>query len=512
MLPRTAGVLIPLSSLRTLESLGRGEILDLEPMIGFARDMGSGLIQLLPLDEGAPDENSPYSAMSVFALDPVYLSLAPLKGVGRASLNDARQKLADAGPVTGRSMVRAAKLPILERAWRASPDRTTPTPEFEAYLAENRDWLDDYALFRALKDRFEWSSWETWPAELRDRDPGALENARSELSDPIARYSWFQFVAHRQWSAVRAHAAQRRVMLGGDMAFSPALDSAEVWANRELFDLQRTIGTPPDAFNERGQRWGLPLPRWDVMRANGFRLWRLRVKRAAAMFDLLRIDHVVGLYRTFCFGSDSEAPGAFVPADESAQLAQGKEILHALSETAGACELIAEDLGSVPPWVRASLTAMGIAGYKVMQWEREGWDTPDERFTSPADYPELSLATTGTHDTETLTTWWLRQPEEERVKLACALGIADRIECGKPLDDVGLDAIIGALYASPARLVVLPIQDLFGWSDQINYPGTVSDSNWSYSLPFTLKQRSRVLQVRSRIKRLRSMARESARE
>ncbi|HKM98968.1 MAG TPA: 4-alpha-glucanotransferase [Candidatus Binataceae bacterium] len=509
MLPRVAGVLIPLFSLRTLEDLGRGEIFGLTPMVNFARDMGLALVQLLPLDECAPEESSPYSAMSVFAMDPVYISARGLKGVGRVSLANSLQKIAATqGPI--RSAVRPAKLALLDRAWRASPERVKRSAQFDRFIAENRDWLDDYALFRVLKDRFAWSPWEKWPAELRGRDPHALEAARSELADPITRYSWFQFIAHRQWSAMRAYAAENRVMLGGDMAFSPAHDSAEVWANQVLFDLERTVGAPPDAFNERGQRWGLPLPKWDAMRADGFKLWRTRARRAAAMYDVLRVDHVVGLFRTFSFGKDPDAPGSFVPAEEHAQRAQGDEILRALREAAGGCELIAEDLGSVPPWVRVLLTALGIPGYKVMQWERE-WDAAGERFLKPAAYPELSLATTGTHDTETLATWWERQSAAEREKLVEALEIRDRADPNRPLDETGLDAILRSLYASPARLVVPPIQDLFGWNDQINRPGTISDTNWSYRLPFALEQRGKNSQIQSRVGKLRALAVDSGR-
>ncbi|MGO9602869.1 MAG: 4-alpha-glucanotransferase [Candidatus Binataceae bacterium] len=509
MLPRVAGVLIPLFSLRTLEDLGRGEIFGLSQMVNFACDMGLGLVQLLPLDEGAPEENSPYSAMSIFAIDPVYISARGLKGVGRVSLaNSLRKIAATQAPI--RSAVRPAKLALLERAWRASPDRVKHSEEFDRFIADNHDWLDDYALFRVLKDRFAWSFWEKWPTELRARDPHALAAARSELAEPIARYSWFQFIAHRQWSAVRAYASEHRVMLGGDMAFSPSHDSAEVWANQGLFDLERTVGAPPDAFNERGQRWGLPLPKWDAMRADGFKLWRTRARRAATMFDVLRVDHVVGLFRTFSFGKDPDAPGSFVPAEEHAQHVQGEEMLRALQQAAAGCELIAEDLGSVPPWVRASLTALGIPGYKVMQWERE-WGAAEERFLRPAAYPELSLATTGTHDTETLATWWERQPEAEREKLIDALEIRDRADPHRPLDEAGLDAILHALYSSPARLVVPPIQDLFGWTDQINRPGTIGDTNWSYRLPFALEQRGQNSQVQSRVGKLRAIAMDSGR-
>jgi len=161
--------------------------------------------------------------------------------------------------------------------------------------------------------------------------------------------------------------------------------------------------------------------------------------------------------------------------------------------------------------VRASLCRLGIPGYKVMQWERAAWETPQERFLKPAEYPELSLATTGTHDTEPLTAWWLAQPQPERVKVLDALGISDRVDPRAPLDDAALDAIIGSLYASPARLVVLPIQDLFGWSEQINHPGLVSEANWSYRLPFDLEERAKLPKLESRIATLRALARESAR-
>ena len=509
MLPRVAGILIPIFSLRTGDDLGRGEILDLVPMIDFAREMGLGLIQLLPLDEGDPEQTSPYSAASIFAVDPVCLSLRGL-GVGRIFVGLARRKVAGPKPA-GRVAARAAKMPLLQRAWRASPERSKPSVEFKAFEEENHAWVADYALFRTLSDRFAWAPWKEWPEPLRHRDPAALDTARRELAEPIARCTWFQFLAQRQWSAVRAHAAESHVLLGGDMAFSPSLDSAEVWANQHLFDLHRTVGAPPDAFNKRGQRWGLPLPRWDLMRADGFKLWRLRVGRAAAMFDVLRIDHVVGLYRTFSFDADPEHQGQFVPPDESVQRAQGEEIIHALRDAAGRCALIAEDLGSVPTWVRASLTSMGIAGYKVMQWERVGWETPQERFLKPSEYPELALATTGTHDTETLTTWWRMQPEAERRKLAQALGILDRISAKGELDESGLDAIIGALYSTSARLVVLPIQDLFGWSDQINRPGTVDEANWTWRLPFLIEDRARTPAVRSRIEKLRAIAVRSCR-
>ena len=198
---------------------------------------------------------------------------------------------------------------------------------------------------------------------------------------------YFQFLAHQQWKSIRDYARERGVFIGGDLAFSPGRDSDVVWAHQESFDLTRSIGTPPDAFSETGQRWGLPMPNWAAMRADGFEMWRSRTRHARSLYDLVRIDHVVGLYRTFSFGSeDPEDKGRFTPEAEAEQHAQGEAVIRAIKEEAGDLQLIAEDLGTVPPWVRKSLSELGIPGYKVMQWERE-WDAPDQPFINPVELP-----------------------------------------------------------------------------------------------------------------------------
>ena len=507
MLPRSAGILVPLFSLRTRASLGRGEILDLAPMLDLALAMGHRVVQLLPLDETAPGELSPYSAMSVMAIDPMYVSVRELDGVGRVVTGRARDTVGR-GRVVPRAIARREKLALLQRSYRASRARggRSDSAERDAFAAANAYWLDDYALFRALKERFNWATWEKWPAELVHRDIASLAAARRELSDQIEMYCYWQFVANRQWTAMREYAVARGAFLGGDLAFSPCRDSAEVWANQEVFDLTRTVGAPPDGFNPKGQRWGLPLPNWRRMRDTDFKLMRARVRRARSLYDLVRVDHVVGLYRTFNFGADPDAPGTFTPADENEQRAQGEEIMRTIISEGGAPAVIAEDLGTVPPWVRESLTRMNVPGYKVMQWERGNWGGPDETYLSPAAYPELSLATTGTHDTEPLTTWWREQTVAEREKLVRALGVAAAVNPRRMLEESARDAILRALYAAPSRLVLIPIQDLFGWSARINRPGTVNDSNWTYRLPLTIERMWRSRAIQTRVTKLREIA------
>jgi 4-alpha-glucanotransferase len=510
MLTRSAGILIPLFSIRTRDSLGRGEILDLAPMIDFARSMGHRVIQLLPLDETGPDELSPYSAMSVMAIDPMYISISALPGVGRVVLARARAPVGRARFVP-RAIIRREKFALLERAYRATRARggRGDGAQLDAFIEANSYWIHDYALFRALKERLNWTSWETWPAEIAQRDPTALQVARRELADAIEMYGYWQFIAHRQWAEMRAYAASHGALIGGDLAFSPGLDSAEVWANQDEFDLSRTVGAPPDGFNPKGQRWGLPLPNWSRMRAEGFKMLRARARHAGSLYDLLRIDHVVGLYRTFNFGPEPDAPGTFTPENEDDQRRQGEEAIRTIKAEAGCAELIAEDLGTVPPWVRASLTSLGVPGYKVMQWERD-WHG-DGSFLSPASYPELSLATTGTHDTEPLTVWWHAQPVAEREKLVRALGLEGTVNPSRMLEESARDAIMRVLYAAPSKLAVIPIQDLFGWSARINRPGTIGDSNWTYRLPLTLERMRRSRAIQSRVAELREIAIRSGR-
>jgi 4-alpha-glucanotransferase len=511
MLTRSAGILIPLFSIRTRDNLGRGEILDLTPMIDFALSMGHRAIQLLPLDETGPDDLSPYSAMSVMAIDPMYISISGLPGVGRVVQARARASVGKARFVP-RAIIRREKFALLERAYRATRARggRDEGAQLDAFIETNSYWLHEYALFRALKERFNWTSWETWPAEIAKRDPAALAVVRRELADQIEMYGYWQFIAHRQWSEMREYAKSRGAFIGGDLSFSPCRDSAEVWANQDEFDLSRTVGAPPDGFNPKGQRWGLPLPNWNRMREQGFQLLRARARRAGSLYDLIRVDHVVGLYRTFNFGADPDAPGTFTPENEDDQRRQGEEVIRAIKQEAGATELIAEDLGTVPPWVRGSLTHLGVPGYKVMQWERE-WGQGDETFLSPAVYPELSIATTGTHDTEPLTVWWRAQPVAEREKFVRALGLEGNVNPRQMLEESARDAILAALYSAPSRLVIIPIQDLFGWSARINRPGTVSDFNWTYRLPLTLEQMRRSRAIQSRVAKLREIAIKSGR-
>lgn len=485
---RAAAIILPLFSLRTGGDLGRGEIPHLAEIAKWMAEINHRVLQLLPLSELGPAETSPYSALSVFAIDPLYIALDGVAGISPADLDRARGH-ARRRMALFRPEVYALKMPLLRAAFLhfCREGTVQERRRFNRFSALNGHWLEDYVLYRALKERFSWVSWEDWPAELARREPDAIVRARAEMAEELEFYRYLQFLARRQWDSLNRMRKALEVVVAGDLAFCPSRDSADVWANQDLFLLERSVGAPPDDFNRKGQRWGLPMPNWPRMAADGFKWWRMRARFAAGMFDLLRVDHVVGFYRTYSYGSDPDDLGCFFPEEEDEQQAQGEKFFAMLKREAGADALIAEDLGTVPPWVKASLTALGIPGLKVFRWERENWGESDESFIAPADYPELAVATTGTHDTETLVRWWRATELEERAKLARALSLPPSARLTRPsLSFAMLDRMLRALYTSPARLVMAPLPDLLGQGARINLPGTVRENNWSYRMPVAL--------------------------
>jgi 4-alpha-glucanotransferase len=476
-------------------------------------EMGHRALQLLPLSETAAGEHSPYSALSVFSIDPLYLALDDLPGIPPSELERARLKASGRRTIP-RAELRALKLPLLAAAFAHFRDHADAQKrgDFEEFVLDNQHWLADYALFRALKDRFDWAGWQQWPASLRDFEHAAVAAARREFADAIAMYGYWQYLAHQQWTRARAELNASGVSLIGDMAFLPATDSADVWSNQHLFILDRWVGAPPDAFSAKGQRWGLPMPNWPRMRAEDLRWWRERARLSAHLFDAMRIDHVVGFYRTYSFGPDEEQPGEFYPESEPAQREQGEAFFSMLNEEIGEGRIIGEDLGTVPPWVRLSLTGLGVLGLKVFRWEKKDWQTPRERFIAPAEFPELSVAVTSTHDTETVAQWWRETEPAQRAQLAQAMNFPAALDVKAPELDMNLlDAILKPLYASPSRLVLAPIQDLFGWEERINVPGSIDDSNWTYRLPQTIGHLAADPAIRQRVAMLRQLAQRAGR-
>lgn len=482
--PRVAGIAVPLSSLRSESDHGIGDLEDLKALIEWAARSGQRLIALLPLGESGPGESSPYNALSSFALDPIYLRPEalpefglPASRVGLPSV-PARQDRVD------HDRVRRAKEPLFQEAFDRFQhlDEDCPRRRGFAEFRRRSAWLADYAIFRALFEEENGRSWKHWPEPLRQAEPRAIDAARGRLRKRIAFYEYLQFAAEEGWRDVRSTAAKHGVALIGDLPFAPSENSVDVWANPTIFDLTRSAGAPPDAFSPTGQRWGLPMYRWQAMRQSGWRWLRALARRMGELYDVFRIDHVVGLFRTFNF--IGEAPSGFDPLAENAQIAQGKEILEIVIDEARPASLVAEDLGTIPPFVIETLAALDVPGYKVLRWQRR---EEDHRYIDPLEYPESSVATTGTHDTDTLLCWWRELSMEERRALLDVVGrAADAADV--ELSREQRHAILGRLYRSPSRYVILPIQDLFGWPERINTPATTSGDNWVFRLPLPLER------------------------
>jgi len=510
-------VLLPLFSAASADGWGIGEIPDLVTLAAWQRRAGLDFLLMLPVNELAPSgHHSPYATVSAMAIDPIFLRLVGIPefvAVGgvehlppdqRARLADVRRASQvdyDAVRELKQAALRTAFNRFDEEHWQGQTPRAA---DFVLFRQREADWLDDYALFRALRDRFKSQPWWDWPDGLSTRQPSALDVAQRSLEREIRFHAYLQWLANGQWQAARAAAG---IKLFGDLPFVVGADSADVWQHQDKFDRELSVGTPPDAFSADGQDWGLPAYRWDRVEQDDFGWLRARARRGAELFDGYRVDHVIGFYRTYVRGAHEA--GRFTPEDPEAQKTLGRTIMQ-IFQASGAA-ILAEDLGTVPDFLRESLQALGVPGYKVFRWER-AWKADGHPFLDPRHYAALSVTTTGTHDTESMAEWWDAAPQDERAEV---LKVPDLAGAGfstdSPFDARLRDALLAMIYRSGANLVLLPLQDIFGWRDRINVPGTVGSGNWTWRLPFPVGDLLNGAEAAERATFLRRQARETDR-
>jgi 4-alpha-glucanotransferase len=520
-LGRSAGLVLPLFSLRSIRDAGIGEIGALAPLGRWLDRAGFRALQLLPVSTLPAGESSPYSALSAMAIDPVYITLDDVTDY-RAPGGDIRLPLAAqialraarSAPRVDYANVRQAKQSALTLAfsyfWDVDWVRTTARAgSFAAFCSWEEWWLADYALYCALRDRHAGRPWTEWPDPLRHRQPEALDVARRELEREILFHQYTQWLADEQWAYAREQLGD--VRLFGDFPFMVGIDSADVWANQQLFQFDRTTGTPPDAFSATGQDWGLPVYRWDVMRAADDRWLRQRVKRMGRLYDGYRVDHLVGFFRTYS-RAIGEVAGRFEPGDEPDQIAQGERVLALFTNTPS--QITAEDLGLIPDFVRKSLAAAGLPGYKVIRWERD-WHMPGQPFVPPPNFAPVSVATTSTHDIDPIALWWDLAPADEKRVFAGSLGeniVPRGVDPATVSFNAGLHKLmLESAYSAGSDLLLLPMQDACGWRDRINVPATVGAENWSWRIPFTVEQLQDDETMNATARELRSLAERSGR-
>ena len=466
---RAAGILLHPTSLPS-----RGGTGDLGPeayaFADFLYRSRLGLWQVLPLSPPGLG-NSPYSAISAFAGNPLLVSLERLADRGWLG-KEALKKLPGASPRVDFEEVKARKLPLLQRAAQKFLERSNgDRARFETFKREHASWLEDFVLFDVMRQIHSGATWSSWPRELARREPEGLHRFGVEYQRELEIQRAIQFAFWEQWRALRRYCAQRGIRIVGDVAIFVNYDSADVWRNPDLFyldeDLQPSVvaGVPPDAFSETGQRWGNPLYRWDALKASGYEWWVRRMGSALESCDIVRLDHFRG------FESYWEIPAA-EPTAVHGQWVKGPadDLFRVLRGRLGDLPFIAEDLGLITEEVHALRDRLAIPGMKVLQF---GFGDPGARIYLPQNFAPNCVVYTGTHDNDTTAGWWTNSASADERRNA-----ADYL--GEPEDGMHW-AFIRAAFASVARLAVVPLQDVLGLGSdaRMNTPSR-SDGNWGW--------------------------------
>ncbi|HLF26178.1 MAG TPA: 4-alpha-glucanotransferase [Anaerolineae bacterium] len=468
--PRSSGLLLHPTSLP-----GRYGIGDLGAaayrFVDFLVSAKQRLWQVLPLGPTGYGD-SPYQCFSAFAGNPLLISPDRLVEDGLLIKEDVHEAPNFPAHTVDYGEVIYYKRDLLNRATQRfrSGARQALAADFEAFSREQAAWLEDFALFMALKDAHGGAMWSTWQPDIARRKPEALRAWREKLADSIFAHKFFQFLFFRQWLAVKRYANERGIQIVGDIPIFVAYDSADVWAHPDLFFLDEdgratvVAGVPPDLFSATGQLWGNPLYRWDVMHARDYAWWIERFRAMLTQVDLLRIDHFIGFTRYWAVpaGEPTAVKGRWQPGP-------GAALFHAVERALGQLPIIAEDLGAITPQVIALRDQFEFPGMKVLQFAFS--DGAADPFL-PHNYPRNCVVYTGTHDNDTSAGWFRSAQPHER---AFALRYL-----GRSGDDFAWD-FIRLAFSSVADMAVVPLQDVFrlGSEARMNFPGRPA-GNWGW--------------------------------
>ena len=466
---RSSGILMHITSLPGaygVGTLGKPAF----DFVDFLHKSGQSYWQILPLTPTGYGD-SPYQSCSAYAGNPYLIDLDLLVGEGLLSKEtlDAiiwnfRDDKVDYG------LLYHNRLRVLAMAY----DRFDDHRELDRFCRENAQWLDDFALFMALKEQTEGAPWYTWEDDLKYRHPERLQQARGELSDRIRFYSFVQYLFYRQWESLQTYAHKKGISIIGDVPIYVPYDSVEVWCDPCLFALSQELtptavaGCPPDAFTEDGQLWGNPLYRWDVHASDGFAWWIRRLQAASRLYDVIRMDHFRGFeaYWAVPYGDETARDGKWIKGP-------GMDFIRAVRQALPEVSFIAEDLGFLTQEVLDLRDEAGLPGMKVLEF---AFDSREPSDYLPYQYPANSVCYTGTHDNMTMRQWF-ETASEDAVDYATEYMALTREE--------GLVwGVIRTAMASVSNLCVVQLQDYLnlGAHARMNLPGTQTDANWTWRL------------------------------
>jgi 4-alpha-glucanotransferase len=469
---RASGILLHPSSLPGPDGIG-----DLGPeafrWVDFLARTGTQFWQILPLGPTGYGD-SPYQCFSAFAGNPYLISATVLLDQGLLTKFDLADRptfpleRVDYGPVI------EWKMKILLKSFDNFKKGSSKSIKsaFQIYKDSEREWLEPFVTFMAIKQHHGNVSWSEWPEAYRLRDPKTLENFKTKFGDIIEFQSFLQFIFNQQWQAVKDYAHQKDIRIIGDIPIFVAYDSADVWSNRELFYLDNeglpevVAGVPPDYFSETGQLWGNPLYRWEVHQQGGYEWWIKRIQAILHQVDIVRLDHFRGFeaYWEIPFGNKTAVEGKWVTGP-------GQDFFKIIKRTLGELPIIAEDLGVITDAVKKMRLAFNLPGMKIMQFAFAS--DPDDDFL-PHNYPVNCVAYTGSHDNNTTRGWYENAPERERD--FCRRYLA------RSGDDISW-SMIRSLWKSVAAWVLAPMQDFLSLGEwaRMNYPGNPS-GNWNWRM------------------------------
>jgi 4-alpha-glucanotransferase len=472
---RGAGILMHITSLPSGFGIG-----DLGPeAFRFADFLAEGkqtYWQFLPMNPiEAGQAYSPYSATSSMAGNVLLISPEKLKKNGLLSSTDLRDAQTQPTGVVDFLQAERVKKHLLDKAFNNFTGRKAGGNQLEKFLASEKWWLDDYALYAALKEKFR-KPWYEWPEQIRTRRAGALPRLQKELSGSIKRICWQQFIFFQQWKELRTYCNQSKISLVGDVPFYVSYDSSDVWANQEIFSLypngklKGVAGVPPDYFNNNGQLWGMPVFNWSALKKKKYDWWISRIKKNLQMYDLVRLDH----FRAF--SAYWEVPAKAKTARRGKwKPGPGADFFQAVKRKFARMPFIAEDLGDIDNKVLALRDKFLLPGMKVLQFGFGGNMATSEYI--PHNHGENFVVYTGTHDNNTTKGWFrLDAGTTERSNLAAYLG--------KKVNAKNVDTeMIRLAYSSVSKVAIIPMQDLLGLDERarMNRPASV-DGNWRWRM------------------------------